>query len=85
VGSPPSSVCSTSRPGEVDLLTLAGQGSPEFAFVRMAALAPDGETVLFWSRLTDPDNQIFARSIGEDEAVPLLPEGMSEPSRSPWG
>lgn len=64
--------------GEVDLLTLEGQGAPAFAHVRMAALSPDGGTALLWSRLTDPDNQIFAHDVEEDEAVPLLPEGVEQ-------
>jgi Tol biopolymer transport system component len=58
--------------GETTPLTLEEAGAPEHAFVALATLSPNGSKVLYVSRLTDPDNQVFVRDVEGGEAIRLV-------------
>jgi hypothetical protein len=51
-------------------------GSPQIAVVRTATLTPDGRYVLYATRLTDPNFQVFLHPVAGGADLPLVPEGL---------
>jgi Tol biopolymer transport system component len=62
--------------GEATPLTVQDPAAPEEAFVGLATLSPDGSKVLYVSRLTEPENQVFVRDLPDGEEVRLV-DGLS--------
>ena len=61
--------------GTVTPVEVHDPDAPDFASAWPATLSPDGRYVLYASRLTNPDHQIFMTEIESDEATVLVPEG----------
>lgn len=57
--------------GQAKPLTVLDPNAPEQAFVSLATLSPDGSKVLYVSRLTDPEYQVFVRDVAGDEETRL--------------
>jgi Tol biopolymer transport system component len=58
--------------GRATPLTLEDPNAPAYAFVSLATLSPDGSKLLFVSRLTNPDFQLFVRDLPDGEANRLI-------------
>ncbi len=62
--------------GEATPLTIQDPDAPEFAFAGLATLSPDGSKVLYVSRQTEPENQVFLRDLPDGDEVRLV-DGLS--------
>jgi Tol biopolymer transport system component len=61
--------------GAAEPLTVQDPAAPEFAWVALATISPDGSELLTVTRLTDPDFQVFVRDLDAGEEV-LLVDGL---------
>jgi Tol biopolymer transport system component len=58
--------------GKATPLTIQDPNAPEHAYVSLATLSPDGSRLLYVSRLTDPDYQVFVRDMPDGKEVRLI-------------
>lgn len=64
--------------GKTTPLALNDADALHGAFVRTAALTPDGRYVLYATRLTDPDVQVWLRPVAGGADIPLVPDGLPD-------
>jgi hypothetical protein len=58
--------------GKATPLTLQDPNAPEYAYVSLATLSPDGSKLLSVSHLTDPDYQVFVRNLPDGGETRLI-------------
>ncbi len=66
--------------GDLEPVTPQIEDAPDYITAMPAVPSPDGQFVLYVSRLTIPDHQVFIRSVGGGEEFSLVPDGLEAAS-----